>query len=120
MRTSRKTLVLIVVGTLCSGSVGCALDRTSFQMNSNSPMPFFGFDFRLPRKTSQVETLSHEEQLATNWDNQEVVRPVSHKKSSAPTQPATQRLQLPKISTLLESGQEEELSFTGPKAPFTR
>ena len=99
----------------CGLMTGCSVDRTWFQMSSNSRMPFFGFDLRMPRKkTSQVEPLSHEEQLAQNWDNQRVIQPVSHKKRES----QTTVLNLPRISDLKRKHLEEDVSFNGPKSPF--
>lgn len=39
---------------------GCQVSNTWFQMDSNSPMPFFGFDIALPRRTAmRTESLEH-------------------------------------------------------------
>lgn len=43
-----QALLLAVAMTLCSG---CESGRQWFQMSSDSPMPFFGFDL-LPRRSS--------------------------------------------------------------------
>lgn len=112
----RRFLLPSLFLIVCCTSAGCSLDRTWFQMSSNSPVPFFGFDLRLPRKTSQVEPVTHEEQLASLWDSENLVQPVSSKKN----QSEATFLNLPRISDLLENRQEEELSFTGPKSPFAR
>lgn len=111
----RRFLLPSLFLIVCCTVTGCSLDRTWFQMSSNSPIPLFGFDLRLPRKTSRVEeSVTHEEQLATHWDSENAVQPVSHKKSHS----KTTFLNLPRISTLIEKHPEEELSFTGPKSPF--
>ncbi len=110
----RRFLLPSLLLIACCTSLGCTLDRSWFQMSSNSPMPFFGFDLRMPRKTSQVEPATHEEQLASHWDNEISVQPISHKEGHS----KATFLNLPRISTLLEDHQEEEVSFTGPKTPF--
>ncbi len=111
----RRVLLPSLFLIVCCTANGCSLDRTWFQMSSNSPMPFFGFDLRLPRRTSQIEeAVTHEEQLASHWNNENSVQPVSNKKSHS----KATFLNLPRISTLIQKHPEEELSFTGPKTPF--
>lgn len=39
---------------LCTLTAGCELDRPNFQMNSNSPTPFFGIDLLPRRKTTSL------------------------------------------------------------------
>ena len=52
---------------------GCELDRPNFQMNSNSPTPFFGFDL-LPRRrtTSLVKPRPNENSAVAQIGSSEV------------------------------------------------
>ena len=113
----RRTRLFIVLMAACL-CPGCALDRTWFQMSSNSPMPFFGFDLRLPRKTSQMEPLGENAGLAKSEADASQVRPVVNKTFVKTTQQSSQPLSFRRISTLLENGEAEEITFTGPKPPF--
>ena len=51
---SQAPLRVLAVLAICAVSVGCELDRPNFQMNSNSPTPFFGFDLLPKRKTTSL------------------------------------------------------------------
>ena len=52
--SSLLPLRAMAVLAICAVSVGCELDRPNFQMNSNSPTPFFGFDLLPKRKTTSL------------------------------------------------------------------
>lgn len=54
-QSPRTTLLQTALLLTLLGTSGCAVDRTFFSMSSDSPMPFFGFDLRLPRRTTQVD-----------------------------------------------------------------
>lgn len=51
---SQPPLRVLVVVAICAASVGCELNRPNFQMNSNSPVPFFGIDLLPRRKTTSL------------------------------------------------------------------
>lgn len=116
----RSLLLLVMFCGLFMSASGCTVDRTWFQMNSNSPMPFFGFDLRFPRKTAQMEPLNPSKQLAIETDGSDVTRPVAEISDSRETKSKTQALQLPRITLPIGRRTEEELSLTGPAAPFVR
>ena len=116
----RRLLLMVMLCGLCLPASGCAVDRTWFQMNSNSPMPFFGFDLRFPRKTAQTEPISPAKQLAIETDGTDVTRPVANISDSRDTKNKTQSLQLPRITLPIGRPTEEELSLSGPTAPFVR
>lgn len=117
MRSSDMFFGLILI---CTSLEGCTLDRTWFQMSSNSPMPFFGLDFRLPRKTSQVETLIPEEHLAQDWAGSGEIQAVSERTKEVSESSVFKQLRLPRISSQLHGREEDELTFTGPIPPFSR
>lgn len=116
MRIFRRVLLL---GMLLATCTGCTLERSWFQMNSNSPMPFFGFDFRLPRKTTNVEPVSHEQKLAEHWNSELEIRAVSNQLETADSPSENLLSKLPKISNLTQREKTETLTFTGPKAKFS-
>ena len=64
---SRMTAVsrMLVVVAACSVVSGCELGRSTFQMNSNSPMPFFGFDLLPRRKTTSIVSPQAGQQVAS-------------------------------------------------------
>lgn len=51
LRAVARMLALLVA---CGAVSGCELDRPNFQMNSNSPAPFFGIDLLPRRKTTSL------------------------------------------------------------------
>lgn len=55
-------LVVLGVCLLC----GCELDRPSFQMNSNSPTPFFGIDLLPRRRTTSLTRPSELDRVASS------------------------------------------------------
>ena len=50
---------------ICAASCGCELDRPNFQMNSNSPNPFFGIDLLPRRKTTSIVSPQAGQQVAS-------------------------------------------------------
>ena len=46
----RRRVTAITLTLIASAAAGCASSRSSFQMSSDSPVPFFGMDFELPPK----------------------------------------------------------------------
>ena len=50
---------------VCGALSGCELDRPNFQMNSNSPTPFFGFDILPRRRTASIISPQAGQQVAT-------------------------------------------------------
>ncbi len=50
----RAVARMLAISIACGVMVGCELDRPNFQMNSNSPTPFFGFDLLPRRKTTSI------------------------------------------------------------------
>ena len=49
----------------CIASCGCEFGRQHFQMNSNSPTPFFGIDLLPRRKTTSIVSPLTGQQLAS-------------------------------------------------------
>lgn len=71
---SIRKLQFVLIATMLLN--GCTLDRSWFQMNSNSPVPFFGLDFRLGKIESPYSPiLPVEEQFAVYWDNEISIEP---------------------------------------------
>lgn len=114
-----KRYLLLVCLAVTGMSSGCALDRTWFQMSSNSPMPFFGFDLRFPRKTSYMEQNAPEEMSEKPEFSQSTIQTVSLRDSYPNEKISSHALQLPRMSSQSRLGTEEELSFTGPKTSFS-
>lgn len=56
---------LRVVLALCVSFSGCEFGRSHFQMNSNSPTPFFGIDLLPRRKTTSIATPPVGQQMAS-------------------------------------------------------
>ena len=56
---------LLVVLAMCASLGGCEFGRSHFQMNSNSPTPFFGIDLIPRRKTTSIVTPLTGQQLAS-------------------------------------------------------
>lgn len=52
--SSGRSLTLLALGAVLMLSPGCAVDRSFFQMDSNSGVPFFGFDLIPRRKVGAV------------------------------------------------------------------
>lgn len=115
IHSTRNFILFGMLAVLCTG---CSLERSWFQMSSNSPMPFFGLDFRLPRKTTSVEAVNHEQKLAQHWNSEAEIKTVSHSKDSASNQNENLLSKLPKFSDLTQREKTESLSFDGPKARF--
>ena len=56
---------MLVVLVACGALSGCELDRPNFQMNSNSPAPFFGIDLLPRRKTTSIVNPPTGQQVAS-------------------------------------------------------
>jgi|GEM_PF-5300737 len=50
---------------VCAAFSGCELNRPNFQMNSNSPTPFFGFDILPRRRTTSIVSPRAGQQVAS-------------------------------------------------------
>lgn len=72
-RFLRSGLTAAIVVSCCLATSGCSNLRSFFQMSSDSPVPFFGFDLALPPKFSAVEVSTTAAEVAssdvgsTNW-----------------------------------------------------
>ena len=55
----------LAILTLSGVLSGCELDRPNFQMNSNSPIPFFGIDLLPRRRTTSISQPPTLQQMAT-------------------------------------------------------
>ena len=106
-----KIVFLIVFMTTLSG---CSLDRTWFSMNSNSPMPFFGFDLRFPPKKTTRLDIDESSQHLVNAERQDCKRRVKNLESVSTKEVLT----FPKLGDRKNS--EQKLTFTGPQPPFSR
>lgn len=60
----------------CLMAAGCELDRPNFQMNSNSPTPFFGIDLLPRRKTTSLVRPRPDDAARTTPLGTSVVSPV--------------------------------------------
>jgi hypothetical protein len=56
---------LLATLAVCATCSGCEIGRQHFQMNSNSPTPFFGIDLMPRRKTTSIMSPSTDRQLAS-------------------------------------------------------
>lgn len=54
-RLLRQTALIVAVSVVLVSTSGCAGARSFFQMSSDSPVPFFGVDLKLPNKLGQRE-----------------------------------------------------------------
>lgn len=61
----RAVARVLAVVAACIPVSGCELGRSTFQMNSNSPMPFFGFDLVPRRKTTSIISPQAGQQVAS-------------------------------------------------------
>jgi hypothetical protein len=57
---------MLAIAAVCGVFSGCELDRPNFQMNSNSPTPFFGFDLLPRRKTTSIVSPQAGQQVASS------------------------------------------------------
>ena len=73
LRAKARVLVLLTLG---GGLCGCELDRPNFQMNSNSPTPFFGFDLLPRRRTTSIAQPPTLQQMATTEATPNDILPV--------------------------------------------
>ena len=101
---------LAMIAAITLISAGCAVDRPWFQMNSNSPMPFFGFDV-MPRRSAMVDGASEDQSLVVDNHSE---TPVQQANSKSPEM-TSRTLHLKAFSNLLDS--EEEFALTEPEAP---
>ena len=101
--------LLIVWG--CLGSAGCQIDRSYFQMDSNSPVPFFGFDL-IPRKMSAVDSPEGSVRLASHTE-QKAHRP-SDDDVDSPRRIIP--LELPRLTPFLDQRDESVQFPVGPTA----
>lgn len=58
LRSIRKAAPWVCLLVSACGLSGCELGRSHFQMNSNSPSPFFGIDLMPRRSTTSVDPQS--------------------------------------------------------------
>lgn len=54
-RLLRQATLVVAVSVVLASTSGCAGARSFFQMSSDSPVPFFGVDLKLPNKLGQRE-----------------------------------------------------------------
>jgi hypothetical protein len=135
-RVSRSMGVAVLFGALSLLS-GCQVGRTWFHMDSNAPMPFFGFDL-LPRRTADLRP-PDQDRFAERSEppvhrasdgSAPVVSPVNdttRDRDAVPTSEAAmtaerggRELRLPRISSFLPDRREEDVTFQPPTGPFTR
>jgi hypothetical protein len=57
MRNSRPLRIALLVVGLCGLSSGCRSSNRWFSMDSNSSVPWFGFDLSLPQRDARRKTL---------------------------------------------------------------
>jgi hypothetical protein len=109
-RFALMALLLLV----CSG---CEVGHSWFNMSSDSPMPWFGFDL-MPRRRStslvipQADQNVREIPTAAKFSTQ----PVSDVRR--PERNVSRELFLPSIPAFFDGNPEEELTFTGPTGAF--
>lgn len=108
----RASFRLCLLATCLVPLTGCQVGRTWFQMDSNAPMPFFGFDL-LPRRTVELTPPSTEN---VAWGTPESSPARIHQVSDRFVGEGRE-LKLPHISSRSD---EEEVSVTGPKPVFSR
>ena len=99
---------------------GCALNHSWFHMDSNSPMPFFGFELK-PRKAASTTPKDTTHQLVSHRSGPSVksFHPVqgtlpSRDATAAPTK----ILKLRNLSEILNGDDEKDISLTAPMSPF--
>ncbi|MEW4488097.1 hypothetical protein AB1L42_08445 [Thalassoglobus sp. JC818] len=97
---------------------GCTVGNTWFQMNSNSPMPFFGFDLLPRRSTSAKFDPSQAHLVKDSQSDRAATSTVSPGLASSSPNKATGELRLRRISDFLTGNREEEIDLTGPQYPF--
>ncbi len=76
-RATRWLTALLV----CATSSGCEFGRSHFQMNSNSPMPFFGIDLVPRRKTTSLGHPPREARVGSTEAARVNVQTVAHSPS---------------------------------------
>lgn len=105
---TRASLALLITWG-CLGAAGCQIDRSYFRMDSNSPVPFFGFDL-IPRKTSAVVPEDGSVRLASHREH-------DARRTAADEQESKQRiipLDLPRLTPFIDQ-REESVQF--PEGP---
>jgi hypothetical protein len=98
---------------------GCEMGRSWFNMSSNSPMPWFGFELVPKRRTSQLTVPQPgDRDFQTRGADRAVTQAVSQQ---APKERRwSHELRLPSVSPFFDGQNDEELSFTGPTSAFSR
>ncbi|TWT58654.1 hypothetical protein KOR42_20360 [Thalassoglobus neptunius] len=115
MKRSRS-ICLIALGSMFLS--GCTVGHTWFQMNSNSPMPFFGFDL-LPRRSTSAKVDPSQTHFVKNTETKRAATStVSSGVASNSPDNSTGKLRLRRISDFLTGSREEEIDLTGPQYPF--
>lgn len=69
-------MIFMILALACLTTTGCQLDRTSFQLDSNSRMPFMGFQLSdLGRRNKEVDPVTV--RTANTVVDQTIVTPVA-------------------------------------------
>lgn len=108
----RLSCGLFCLGICLCSLTGCQVGRTWFQMDSNSPMPFFGFDL-LPRRTVELTPPGEEDaSVPVSAAGPSRIQQVSDRFFDT-----GRELKLPHVSL---RGDEESVTFSGPQPVFSR
>lgn len=111
---TRFTLLLLLV----SSASGCEIGRSWFSMNSDSPMPFFGFDLMPRRRTTELTVPRPGERGTASSGAARPIQPTADRHWTG--QQSSRELHLLPASQT-KSGQEgADLSLSGPSGYFLR